>query len=99
MLQLKKIVHAVYGPVIEEFPLFAITFLLAILDVLRVIHGGIINHYDITVWGLTFCYLGFPALFSFAFAQLAYHFRYKIVRILCYGCPIGSPDKTGGLSI
>lgn len=51
MLQLKKIVHAVYGPVIEEFPLFAITFLLAILDVLRVIHGGIINHYDIT--GLT----------------------------------------------
>lgn len=88
MLQLKKIVHAVYSPVIEEFPMFAITFLLAILDVLRVIHGGIINHYDITVWGLTFCHLGFPALFSFAFAQLAYHFRYKIVRILCYGCPI-----------
>lgn len=88
MLSLKKLAHAVYDPIIEEFPLFAITFLLAILDVLRVIHGGIINHYSIAVWGLTFRYLGFPVLFSFAYAQLACHFRYKIVRILCYGCPI-----------
>lgn len=85
---LKKLFHAVYAPVIEEFPLFAITFLLAInVDMLRVLHGCIVNHYAITTYILPLCFLSFPILFSFVYAQLAYHFKYKIVRMSCYGFP------------
>ena len=88
MLPLKKLAHAVFDPIIEEIPLFIITFLLSAYQQIQLLHGCIVAHYELPTWINALRGICFAALFSYVYTQLCNRFHNKTIRILCYGFPI-----------
>lgn len=46
----KKVLCALSKPIIEEFPLFILTLIIANLGALRILHGCIVAHYGLDAY-------------------------------------------------
>ena len=79
----KKVLRALSEPIIEEFPLFILTLVIANLGVTRIIHGCIVAHYGIDAYEKIFRFLSVGAVMSYLFTLITYYTKKKYVKILC----------------
>lgn len=84
----KKVLQALSKPIIEEFPLFILTLIIANLDTLRILHGCIVAHYNIETWGLVFRFFSVASVVSYIFAFIACYSKRNLIKVILYGIPI-----------
>lgn len=84
----KKVLHALTAPIIEEFPMFILTLLIANLGAMRVLHGCIVSHYGLEAYEKIFRFLSVGTVISYLFAAIAYYTKKKYLKVLLYAIPI-----------
>lgn len=82
----KKVLHALAEPIIEEFPLFILTLLIANLGTIRLLHDCIVAHNDIGAYEFRFLSAG--TVVSYLFAAIAYYTKRRYIKVLLYAIPI-----------
>lgn len=84
----KKVLHALADPIIEEFPLFILTLLIANLGTIRLLHGCLVAHYDIGAYENIFRFLSVGTVVSYLFAAIAFYAKRRYIKVLLYAIPI-----------
>lgn len=84
----KKVLCALSKPIIEEFPLFILTLIIANLGALRILHGCIVAHYGLDAYEKIFRFFSIGTVISYLFAAITLYTKKKYIKILCYGIPI-----------
>lgn len=89
----KKVLCALSKPIIEEFPLFMLTLVIASIEALRLLHGCIVAHYGLNVWIQAFRFISIATTISYLYAALTYYTKKRIIvsriiRVICYAIPI-----------
>ena len=76
----KKVLRTLADPIIEEFPLFILTLLIANLGAIRLLHGCIVAHYAIGAYEKIFQFLSAGTVVSYLFAAIAFYAKKGILR-------------------
>ena len=84
----KKVLRTLADPIIEEFPLFILTLLIANLGAIRLLHGCIVAHYAIGAYEKIFQFLSAGTVVSYLFAAIAFYAKKRYIKILLYAIPI-----------
>lgn len=84
----KKVLRTLADPIIEEFPLFILTLLIANIETLRLLHGCLVAHYSIDDYEKVFRFLSVGTVISYLFAAIAYYTKRKYIKVLLYAIPI-----------
>ena len=89
----KKVLCALSKPIIEEFPLFVLTMVIASIEALRLLHGCIVAHYAAKVWIQAFRFISIATTISYLYAAFTYSTNKRIkvsriIRVICYAIPI-----------
>lgn len=83
---LKKVLRTLSKPIIEEFPLFMLTLVIANLGALRIIHGRLVTwNLDTDAFEKIFRFFSIGTMFSYIFATITYYAKNKFINILFYG--------------
>lgn len=83
----KKILQALPKPIIEEFPLFVLTLVIATIWTLQYVHGCIVAHYGLEAWKDAFSFISIATVFSYLFTLITFYTKKKSVRTICYAIP------------
>lgn len=84
----KKVLRTLADPIIEEFPLFILTLLIANLGTTRLLHGCLVAHYDIGAYEKIFRFLSVGTVVSYLSAAIAYYTKKRYIKVLLYAIPI-----------
>ena len=84
----KKVLQALSKPIIEEFPLFVITLVIATVWTLQYLHGCIVAHYGFEAWKAVFSFISIAVVFSYIFTLITFYTKKKSIKIVCYAIPV-----------
>ena len=87
----KKLYHYIILPVIEQLPLFILSFLLTTVDTAKLFHSCILNpfaSYNINNWLTVLRFFSISIFFSFLLACIAHFCKKRWIKIVMYAIPI-----------
>ena len=84
----KKVLRTLADPIIEEFPLFVITLVIATVWTLQYLHGCIVAHYGFEAWKAVFSFISIAVVFSYIFTLITFYTKKKSIKIVCYAIPV-----------